>query len=63
MESTRATVQVPAPPSTGVLAFPPFASDSAKRRETGVIASHIGSDTETFSSYRHCLPAPRTGLS
>jgi hypothetical protein len=52
--------QVPAPPSTDVLVIHPFASDSAKRREIDVIASHIGSDTETFSSYRHYVPAPRT---
>ena len=30
---------VPAPPSADVLVLPPFASDSAKRREIGVITS------------------------
>ncbi len=49
---------VPAPPSADVLVLPPFASDSAKRREIGVITSHIGSGTETFSPYRRYVPAP-----
>ncbi|MGH3285573.1 MAG: hypothetical protein ACRDPD_12965 [Streptosporangiaceae bacterium] len=51
--------EVPVPPSTSVLVFLPFASDSAKRREIGVIAAHISSDAETFSSYRRYVPAPQ----
>ena len=50
--------EVPVPPSAGILILLPFASDSAKRREIGVITSHIGSGTETSSPYRRYLPAP-----
>jgi hypothetical protein len=49
---------VPASRSADVLVLPPFTSDSAKRREIGVITSHIGSGTETFSPYRRYVPAP-----
>ena len=50
--------EVSAPPFAGILVLPPFASDSAKRQEIGVITSHIGSGTETFSPYRRYVPAP-----
>jgi hypothetical protein len=50
--------EVPAPPFAGVLVLLPFASGSAKQRETGVISAHIGSGTETFSPYRRYVPAP-----
>jgi hypothetical protein len=50
--------EVPAPPSADVLVLTPVASDSAKRRDIGVITSHIGSGTETFSPYRRYVPAP-----
>ena len=52
---------VPAPACTGLLVFPPGVSDDEKRREVDVIASLIGSGTETFSSYRHYQTSRRFG--
>jgi hypothetical protein len=49
--------EVPAPPFADILVLLPFASGSAKRLEIGVISAHIGSGTETFSPYRHYVPA------
>ena len=53
--------EVPAPTSSDILVFPPCASDTEKRREVDVIASLIGSATETFSSYRHYQTSRRFG--
>jgi hypothetical protein len=53
--------EVPVPPSVDMLVFPPFASDSAKRREIDAIAAHIDSVTRTFSSYRHYQTSRRFG--
>jgi hypothetical protein len=55
--------EVPAPPSADVPVPAPFASDSAKRREIGVVTSYVGSGTETFSPYRRYVPAPPAGSS
>src|SRR6266702_8442226 len=52
---------VPAPAYTDILVFPPSASDAGKRREVDVIASLIGSGTETFSSHRHYQTSRRFG--
>ena len=52
---------VPAPAYTDILVFPPCASDDGKRREVDVIASLIGSGTETFSSRRHYRTSRRFG--
>jgi hypothetical protein len=43
---------VPAPPYTDVLVFPPGISDTGKRQEIDVIAARIGSGTE-ISPYRN----------
>ena len=51
--------EVPAPSFTDVLVFPPFSSDAEKRQEIDVIASRIGSGTET-SRERHHYTASRT---
>jgi hypothetical protein len=53
--------EVPVPPSVDILVFPSFASDSAKRREIDLIASRIGSRSQTFSSYRHYQTSRRFG--
>ena len=53
--------EVPAPACTDILVFPPCASDAGKRREVDVIASLIGSGTETFSSYCHYQTSRRFG--
>jgi hypothetical protein len=50
--------EVSAPPFAGILVLLPFASGSAEQREIGVISSHTGSGTETFSPYRRYVPAP-----
>ncbi len=52
---------VPAPTYTDVLVFPPCASDAEKQREIDVIASRIGSGTQTYSSYRHYQTSRRFG--
>ena len=52
---------VPAPAHTDLLVFPPGTSDDEKKREIDVIASLIGSGTETFSSYRHYQTSRRFG--
>ena len=52
---------VPAPEYTDVLVFPPPAPDAEKRRQIDVIASRIGSGTETFSSCRHYQTSRRFG--
>jgi len=52
---------VPAPTYTDVLVFPPSASDAEKQREIDVIASRIGSGTQTYSSYRHYQTSRRFG--
>lgn len=53
--------EVPAPKFTDVLVFPPHASDVENRREIDVIASRIGSGTETYSSRRHYVTSRRFG--
>jgi hypothetical protein len=51
---------VPAPKhTTDVLVFPPSASDDEKKREIDVIASRIGSGTET--SHGHYTASRRFG--
>lgn len=52
---------VPAPTYTDVLVFPPSVSDAEKQREIDVIASRIGSGTQTYSSYRHYQTSRRFG--
>ncbi len=52
---------VPAPTYTDALVFPPSASDAEKQREIDVIASRIGSGTQTYSSYRHYQTSRRFG--
>ena len=52
---------VPAPTYIDVLVFPPSASDVEKQREIDVIASRIGSGTQTYSSYRHYQTSRRFG--
>jgi hypothetical protein len=44
---------VPAPPSADVLVFPPFATHAENKHEVDVIASRIGSGTETSYPDRH----------
>jgi hypothetical protein len=53
--------EVPAPPSAGVLVFPPDGSDAEKRREIDAIASRIGSETRIYSSCRHYATSRRFG--
>jgi hypothetical protein len=58
LESNRG---VPTPKyTTEVLVFPPFASDDDKRREIDLIASRIGSGTET-SRGGHYMASRRFG--
>ena len=52
---------VPAPEYTDVLVFPPPAPDTEKRRQIDVIASRIGSGTETTPSHRHYQTSRRFG--
>jgi hypothetical protein len=49
------------PAYTDVLVFAPSASDIGKRREIDIIASRIGSATETTSSHRHYQTSRRFG--
>jgi hypothetical protein len=51
--------EIPAPPSTDALVFPPFASASARRQEIDLIASHIGMDTEAVLLTATTYPAPQ----
>lgn len=53
--------QVPAPPSTDVLVFPPFASDIDTRQEIDIIASRIGAETQTSPARRHYTTSRRFG--
>ena len=52
---------VPAPAYTDLLVFPPGTSDDEKRREVDVIASLIGSGTETSAAYHHYTTSRRFG--
>lgn len=52
---------VPAPAYTDVLVFPPPSPDAGKRHEIDVIASRVGSQTETTSSRRHYQTSRRFG--
>lgn len=54
--------EVPAPEYADVLVFPPYASDAKNRGEIDVIASLIGSGTETSSARRHYTTSRRFGL-
>jgi hypothetical protein len=54
--------EVPAPKYTDVLVFPPHASNTEKRREIDMIASRIGSGTETSPTYRHYVTSRQFGL-
>lgn len=53
--------QVPAPPCTDVLVFPPFPCDAENRREIDVIAARIGSGAETTPGHRHYVTSRRFG--
>jgi len=53
--------EVPAPPFTDMLIFPPHTDDSENRREIDIIASRIGAGTELSYSGRHYLASRRFG--
>lgn len=53
--------EVPAPTFTGVLVFPPYVSDAENRREIDLIASRMGSGTETSSTRRHYVTSRNFG--
>jgi hypothetical protein len=53
--------EVPAPPFTDMLVFPPHAEDSQNRREIDIIASRIGSGTEISPAGRHYMTSRRFG--
>lgn len=52
---------VPAPPSADMFVFPPCVSDTEKRREIDMIATHIGSDAENSSVRRHYTTSRKFG--
>ena len=60
-EFLESNPDVPAPAYTDVLVFPPSASDDEERHEVDVIASLIGSGTETSAGYRHYTASRRFG--
>jgi hypothetical protein len=53
--------EIPAPEYADVLVFPPHASDAENRSEIDVIASLIGSGTETSPARRHYTTSRRFG--
>jgi hypothetical protein len=53
--------EVPAPKYTDVLVFPPHASDAENRSEIDVIASRIGSGTQTSAAHSHYTTSRRFG--
>jgi hypothetical protein len=60
-EFLESNPDVPAPEYTDVLVFPPPAPDAEKRRQIDVIAAHIGSVAEAFSTYRRYRTSRRFG--
>jgi hypothetical protein len=53
--------EVPAPKYTDALVFPPHASDAENRSEIDVIASRIGSETQTSAARSHYTTSRRFG--
>jgi hypothetical protein len=53
--------EVPAPPFTGILVFPPHADDAENRQEIDIIASRIESGIEISPAHRHYVTSRRFG--